>query len=156
MAGLGKKTFAASEVLRAADVNGYLMDQSVQVYAGTAARGSAIGSAVSDGMVSYLKDIDSVQIYDGSGTWRTYGRSFATGSSSASTDASGLVTITHGLGVAPTAIFIQGAEGGALPSRVTYTVSTVSSTTFIVKAYRQDTGSAFGSNPVHFYWNAIV
>lgn len=66
MAGLGKKTFNAGEVLRAADVNGYLMDQTVQVYAGTAARGSAIGTAVSEGMVSYLADSNDVQVYDGS------------------------------------------------------------------------------------------
>jgi hypothetical protein len=48
---------------------GYLQDQVVQTYAGTAARGSAIGTAVSEGMVSYLSDSDRVDIYDGS-TWR--------------------------------------------------------------------------------------
>ena len=65
MAGLGKKTFAAGEVLRAADVNGYLMDQSVMSFAGTAARGSAIGTA-SEGMVSYLADSNDVEVYTGS------------------------------------------------------------------------------------------
>ena len=43
----------------------YGVDQTVQVYAGTAARGSAIGTAVSEGMVSYLADSNVVQAYDG-------------------------------------------------------------------------------------------
>lgn len=62
MAGLGKKTFVAGEVLTAADVNGYLMDQAVMVFDDSAARGSAIASPT-EGMVSYLKDSDALQIY---------------------------------------------------------------------------------------------
>ena len=61
----GRKVFTAGEVLQAADVNDYLMDQSVMVFAGTAARGSAIPSP-SEGMVTYLQDSDSVQVYNGS------------------------------------------------------------------------------------------
>jgi hypothetical protein len=44
----------------------YLQDQAVMNFAGTAARGSAIGTAVSEGMVSYLADSNVVQAYDGS------------------------------------------------------------------------------------------
>lgn len=69
MAGLGRRTFAAGEVLTAANVMGYLQDQAVQVYAGTAARGSAVGTAATEGMVSYLKDLNTIQVYDGS-SWR--------------------------------------------------------------------------------------
>ena len=58
----GRKVFTAGEVLQAADVNDYLMDQSVMVFAGTAARGSAIPSP-SEGMVTYLEDADEVQVY---------------------------------------------------------------------------------------------
>ena len=65
MAGLGRKVFAANEVLTAADVNGYLMDQSVMVFADAAARTSAI-AAPSEGMPSYLIDTSSFEIYDGS------------------------------------------------------------------------------------------
>jgi len=64
MPGLGRRTFIATEVLTAANVNGYLMDQSVMVFAGTAARASAIGTA-SEGMITYLSDTDTVQYYDG-------------------------------------------------------------------------------------------
>ncbi len=65
MAGSGYKVFTAGEVLTAANVNNYLMDQSVMVFAGTAARGSALGTAVAEGMVSYLSDTNTLQYYDG-------------------------------------------------------------------------------------------
>jgi hypothetical protein len=62
MAGLGYKVFTAGEVLTAANVNGYLMEQSVMVFAGTAARSSAIGTP-SAGMMSYLTDTKTLQVY---------------------------------------------------------------------------------------------
>lgn len=61
----GRKTFTAGEVLQAADVNDFLMDQSVMVFAGTAARGSAIPSPT-EGMVTYREDDDTVEVFDGS------------------------------------------------------------------------------------------
>jgi len=67
MAGLGRKVFTAGEVLTAANVNGYLMDQTVMVFAGTAARSSAIATA-SAGMVSYRTDGTVWEGYNGS-TW---------------------------------------------------------------------------------------
>jgi hypothetical protein len=67
MPGLGRKVFTAGEVLTAANVNGYLMDQSVMVFAGTAARSSAIATA-SAGMVSYRTDGSAWEGYNGS-TW---------------------------------------------------------------------------------------
>jgi hypothetical protein len=63
LAGLGRRTFAAGEVLTASNVMGYLQDQAVMNFAGTAARGSAIGTAVSEGMVSYLADSNSIEVY---------------------------------------------------------------------------------------------
>jgi hypothetical protein len=65
MAGLGKKTFTAGAVLTASDVNGYLMEQSVMVFASAAARSSAIPSP-SAGMVTYLTDLNQMQAYNGS------------------------------------------------------------------------------------------
>lgn len=72
MAGLGRRTFAAGEVLTAANVMGYLQDQAVMNFAGTAARGSAIASP-SEGMVSYLADNNAVEVYDGS-VWKNLAR----------------------------------------------------------------------------------
>lgn len=65
MAGLGYKVFTAGEVLTAADLQGYAVDQAVMVFADSAARSSAIGTPT-EGMLSYLKDTDSVESFSGS------------------------------------------------------------------------------------------
>ena len=68
---MSRKVFTAGEVLAAADVNSFLMDQTVMSFAGTAARGSAIGTAV-EGMVTYLEDSNLIQAYN-STAWVTVG-----------------------------------------------------------------------------------
>jgi hypothetical protein len=60
-----RKVFTAGEVLAASDVNSFLMNQTVMVFAGTAARGSAIGTAV-EGMYAHLNDTDTLTYYNGS------------------------------------------------------------------------------------------
>ena len=73
MAGAGFKDFAVGEVLTATDVDTYLMQQSVMRFADSAARGSALGTAtgtavpLAEGMVSYLDDVNTVQVYTGTG-----------------------------------------------------------------------------------------
>jgi hypothetical protein len=69
MAGLGYKVWSAGDVLAAADVMNYLMDQSVGVYASSAARSSALGTATSEGMVTYLRDTDRIEVATGTATW---------------------------------------------------------------------------------------
>jgi len=64
MAGAGYRTWTAGEVVTASNVQSYLQDQTVGVYAGTAARASAILSP-SEGQVSYRTDDDIVEVYDG-------------------------------------------------------------------------------------------
>jgi hypothetical protein len=59
-----RQVFTAGEILTAANMND-LSDQTVMVFDDSAARGSAIPSP-SEGMVTYLKDTDSVEVYDGS------------------------------------------------------------------------------------------
>jgi hypothetical protein len=63
MAGLGRKVFAPGDVFTSTDINGYLMDQMVMVFAGTAARDSAIPSP-SAGMVAY-STATGLNVYDG-------------------------------------------------------------------------------------------
>jgi hypothetical protein len=62
----GWKSWAVNETVEASDFQNYIQDQVVQVYAGTAARGSALGTAVTAGMVSYLTDSGVLQYYTGS------------------------------------------------------------------------------------------
>jgi hypothetical protein len=59
-----RKVFTAGEVLAASDVNTFLMDQMVMTFAGTAARGSAIGTAT-EGMLTYLADSNTFEYWNG-------------------------------------------------------------------------------------------
>ena len=60
--GLGRRTFSPGEVLTASNVMNYLQDQAVMSFAGT---------AVQEGMVSYLQDLNQLDVYDGSG-WKQF------------------------------------------------------------------------------------
>jgi hypothetical protein len=61
----GWKQWDSLELVTHTEFQSYLQDQVVQVYAGTAARGSALGTAVAAGMVSYLEDTSVLQFYNG-------------------------------------------------------------------------------------------
>lgn len=72
MAGAGIRVFASGEILTAAQVNQYLMDQSVTRFADAATRDASFGGAgqptLSEGRVCYLDSTNLIQYYDGS-TW---------------------------------------------------------------------------------------
>lgn len=68
MAGLGWRTFSAGAVLTAAQVQNYLQDQVVQVYATTGARSSALGTSVAAGMVSFVTSTEGLDLYT-HGVW---------------------------------------------------------------------------------------
>ena len=80
MAGAGYKNFQAAEVLTESDVDNYLMEQSVMVFATAAARDAAL-TAPAEGMVAYLSDSNFLCQYSGtawsgigptSGAWRSW------------------------------------------------------------------------------------
>jgi hypothetical protein len=64
MAGLGYKSFTAGSVLTAAQVQGYLQDQSIMTFASVSARNTAL-TAPTEGMVCYIQDNSSMFAYDG-------------------------------------------------------------------------------------------
>ena len=67
--GSGYRVFTAGEVLTASNVQDYLQNQSVMSFADSTARATSIGTAnFEEGMVSYLQDSDTLEVYDGS-TW---------------------------------------------------------------------------------------
>jgi hypothetical protein len=64
LAGAGFKTFVNGNVLLASEVNTFMMEQQIMVFAGTATREAAITSP-SEGMFAFLKDTDTLTFYDG-------------------------------------------------------------------------------------------
>jgi len=75
--GSGFKDWTAGDVLTAADVDGYLMRQTVMTFADASARDTALSGVLDEGMVAYLEDTDEVTVYDGS-DWVIYaGRGYS-------------------------------------------------------------------------------
>lgn len=72
MAGSGIRVFASGEILTAAQVNGYLMDQTVTRFADAATRDAAFGGVgqptLDEGRICYLDDVNLIQFFDGA-TW---------------------------------------------------------------------------------------
>ena len=66
------KVWAVNEILTAADMNTYVGNQTILSFAGTAARATAVGTAV-EGMLSYVGG-GTVEVYAGTATgWTTIG-----------------------------------------------------------------------------------
>lgn len=99
--GSGFKTFATNTVLTAADVQGYLQDQSVMSFATSTVRGTAIASPV-EGMTTYQRDSNMLETYSGTAWQRQSGglvpvkpTSVDAASGSGSYTETGLVTFTN-------------------------------------------------------------
>ena len=61
----GWKDWTVGEVVTEPDFQSYIQNQVVQNYASSSARSSALGTAVSEGMVSYLQDTNALEFYNG-------------------------------------------------------------------------------------------
>jgi len=66
----GFKVFGVGEVLTAADVNDYLMEQIVGIFADSTARDAQITSPI-EGQFCFLKDTNILQFYNGS-AWTSF------------------------------------------------------------------------------------
>jgi hypothetical protein len=65
MAGAGYRLFNTGDVLTAAQVNNYLQQQVIMVFADSSARTTALSGVLSEGMFSYLTGTNAFQYYDG-------------------------------------------------------------------------------------------
>jgi hypothetical protein len=65
MAGAGYRLFNTGDVLTAAQVNNYLQEQVIMVFADSTARTTALSGVLSEGMFSYLTGTNAFQYYDG-------------------------------------------------------------------------------------------
>jgi hypothetical protein len=121
MAGAGRKVFTAGDVLTASQVQDYLQDQAVMVFAGTAARSAAIATPT-EGMLSYQKDTDAIEAYDGTNWVNRVSTSvpFATNAGTA------------------TATFTAAATASVA---ITFTSGRFTQTPIITCAFEQPTGS---------------
>ena len=72
MAGAGYKLFNTGDVLLASEVNTYLQQQVTMVFASAAARTTALSGVLAEGMMSYLQDTNSVEVYNGT-SWVNVG-----------------------------------------------------------------------------------
>jgi hypothetical protein len=70
MAGAGAKLFVSGDVLTAAQVNTYLMDQTIMRFATTAARDAAFGGTgeptLAQGMFAFITADNKLYFYNGS------------------------------------------------------------------------------------------
>jgi len=69
----GYKDWSAGDILTAADLEDYTVKQSVMRFDDSSARTTALSGVLAEGMVSYLKDTDTVEVYDGS-AWAAVGQ----------------------------------------------------------------------------------
>jgi len=109
MAGAGYKLFATGDVLTAAQVNTYLNEQTVMVFADSAARTTALSGVLAEGMMSYLQDTNAVQVYNGT-SWVSVG-----GASPLTTkgDLFTFSTVDARLGVGANGTFLSADSGEA-------------------------------------------
>jgi hypothetical protein len=70
MAGAGYRLFNTGDVLTAAQVNTYLQQQVIMVFADSSARTTALSGVVSEGMFSYLTGTNAFEYYDGA-AWQS-------------------------------------------------------------------------------------
>ena len=150
----GWKDWTVGEVVTEPDFQAYVQNQVVQVYAGTASRGTTLGTAVEEGMVSYLEDTNAVEVYDGS-AWV----SIATGDITAVTAGTGLtgggtsgsVTLNANYAAIGSGITIGTAQitgyGSGLVSQTNGAVTTAAVGSAVVRNIRLGTavpGTAIG------------
>ena len=117
MAGAGYKSFSTGDVLTASDVNTYLMQQTIMVFANATARDAAITSP-SEGMNAFLTASDELVYYNGS-SWVGWPVGDITGITTAAASGlsggatSGTVTLTLNL-AGLTAAQNFGADGAGV------------------------------------------
>jgi hypothetical protein len=70
LAGAGFKLFENGNVLLASEVQNFMMEQQIMVFASAGARGSAIAEP-SEGMFAFLRDDDKLTFYDGT-DWQDF------------------------------------------------------------------------------------
>jgi len=140
----GYREFQTGEVLTAANVDDFLAKQAVMKFADSAARDTALGTAVAggnalrEGMVAWLDSDDELQAYDGT-AWASVGGSAGIGSN--------VVRATRTLSFTTTSV----AYVDVTDLSVTITPTTDTSLVLLVASFRiRFNRSPSGTNIAHF------
>ena len=138
----GFKVFSTGEVLTAADVNDYLMEQSIGIFANSTARDAQITSPI-EGQFCYLADSDVLQLYTSS--WNDFiGAGDITavtaGTNLSGGGASGAVTVNLAIDAA-VAFADQTASAIVLKDYAETDVAVTSATTLAIDLANGNTGT---------------
>lgn len=114
MAGLGYKDFTVGQVLTSAEVDGYLMQQTIMKFANASARNTALTGVLAEGMFSYLADTNATEYYDGT-SWVSI------------SNPGDITAVTAGTGL----------SGGGTSGAVTLSIAT-SQSDLIIKGFQED------------------
>lgn len=93
----GRKVWAADDVLTAADIMGYLMDQSVTIWSSATTRNAGILSPI-EGNVTYLQDVNQFQQWNGS-SWVGFNAQTAGTATYSTTSGTAVYSSTSGTAV---------------------------------------------------------
>ena len=139
----GFKVFSVGEVLTAADVNDYLMEQSISIFADSTARDAQITSPI-EGQFCYLADSNVLQLYNGSSWANFIGEGDITGVTAGTNlsggGASGAVTLNLAIDSA-VAFADQTASAIVLKDYAETDVAVTSATTLAIDLANGNTGT---------------
>ena len=119
-------------------------------------RGLLTPGQIRDGMT--FVETDTGEVFDRTlGSWVRRARVNG-GKVTASTDASGYVTVNHGLRTVPLSVTANIATSSpVIATRLKAQVETLTATTFRVRILRADESDGpLAGNPVHFFWTAVA
>ena len=146
----GFKVFSVGEVLTAADVNDYLMEQSIGIFANSTARDAQITSPI-EGQFCYLADSNVLQLYNGSSWANFIGEGDITGVTAGTNisggGASGAVTLNLAIDSA-VAFADQTASAIVLKDYAETDVAVTSATTLAIDLANGNTGTVTLGNSV--------
>jgi hypothetical protein len=126
----GYREFQTGEVLTAANVNGFLMEQSIMTFADAAARDAALTAVLREGMLAYNLDTKALEVYDGTAwgpvvTAKEKRIEAFTGSGTWTVPAGVTYAIAHMLGGGGGAGGVSGAGSNGGSSSVAFSSGTV-------------------------------